>query len=153
MNSELEKKPKFETHPFLPSGEWEGFYCYHNNMQQHKMATNLRFVNSAISGSGTDDVAPFNWSGNYDLETFKLMTRKVYSTHQFAYKGDIDENGIWGIWESLVEPNRYPGFIHFRMTGGFHLWPKQIGKSSNQNAIENEESSEILREIFLEEFA
>lgn len=149
MKSNIINKPKLESHPFLPSGEWEGFYCYHNNMQQHKMATNLRFINSSITGSGTDDVAPFSWSGTYDMKTFKLSTRKVYSTHQFIYKGDIDENGIWGIWESAPASNDNPRLFTFKMTGGFHIWPKQLGSESNQNAIEEKSSSEILEEIFL----
>jgi len=153
MKSDIINKTKLETHPFLPSGEWEGFYCYQNNMQQHEMATNLRFINSSITGSGADDIAPFSWSGVNDLKAFKLITKKVYSTHQFIYNGDIDENGIWGIWESALSELNYPRMIPFKMTGGFHLWPKQLSKESNQNAIEDEKtSSKKLDEIFLKEF-
>ena len=107
----------------------------------------------AVDAAGTDDVAPFRWSGSYDLKLFKLTTKKVYATHQFIYKGDIDENGIWGIWESIQSGKSYPRMIPFKMTGGFHLWPKQVGHESNQNAIEEKASSEKLKEIFLEEFA
>ena len=152
MKSSIINRPNLESHPFLPSGEWEGFYCYHNNMHQHKMATHFRFINSSITGSGTDDVAPFSWSGTYDLKIFKFSTRKFYSTHQFLYKGDIDENGIWGIWESAPSSNDNKRIFAYRMTGGFHLWPRQLGKETNKNIIEEKTSSEILEDIFLTEF-
>ncbi len=141
-----------EAHPFLPSGEWEGFYCYGNSMQQHRMNTEFHFVNSEVTGFGTDDVAPFNWEGKYDLSSFKLVTRKLYGTHQFVYRGDIDENGIWGIWESSIEPQDPSNRFQIKMNGGFHLWPKENLLGFNW-VSQKTEQSEILKEIFLEEFA
>ena len=41
------------------------------------------------------------------------------------YKGDIDENGIWGIWDN--------GDIK----GGFHIWP--IRKDGFSEVINEEE--------------
>ncbi|MFH7002554.1 hypothetical protein [Flavobacterium bizetiae] len=70
------KDNKNETHHFLPSGEWEGFYCYSNSPHQHKMSIELSFTNSIVSGSGIDDVAPFRWNGSYNLEQFKLKMVK-----------------------------------------------------------------------------
>ena len=105
MNPDIKNKISLETHPLLPSGEWEGFYCYYNNMQQHKMSTNLRFINSSITGSGTDDIAPFRWSGSYDLKLFKLTTKKVYELALYSAPGpsldiwnfvDIIVCGLWG---------------------------------------------------------
>lgn len=60
------------------------------------MVIELNFKNGIVSGSGTDDVAPFTWKGKYDLEPMKIYMTKVYRTHTIEYKGDIDENGIWG---------------------------------------------------------
>jgi len=94
--SKYNKPSKTETHPLLPRGEWDGFYCYHYSPEQHKMQIELNFNNSIVTGSGVDDVAPFTWSGKYDLETFKLTMTKTYTTHQVFYKGDIDENGDLG---------------------------------------------------------
>ena len=97
------KKPQVEAHPLLPSGEWEGFYCYRQNSAQHKMFVELIFSNSSVSGSGIDDVAPFTWTGRYDIEKFKIQMTKHYLTHNVVYEGDIDENGIWGIWEIMYD--------------------------------------------------
>ncbi|QWX84649.1 hypothetical protein H0I23_03105 [Cellulophaga sp. HaHaR_3_176] len=84
-----------ESHELLPSGKWEGFYCFQNSPKQHKMAIELLFKNGKVNGSGIDDVAPFKWSGNYSLENFKIQLVKTYSSHSISYFGDIDENGIW----------------------------------------------------------
>jgi len=61
-----------ESHPRLPSGEWEGFYCYNYSPKQHKMFIELNFSNSIVTGSGIDDVAAFTLTGKYDLEKLKL---------------------------------------------------------------------------------
>ena len=43
----------------------------------------------------------------------KCNITKAYSSHTIHYKGDIDENGIWGFWSLSY------------MKGGFHIWPKE----------------------------
>ena len=130
-----------ETHPLLPSGEWEGFYCYHFSSEQHSMYIELMFSDLVVSGSGVDDIALFTWTGKYDLEKFKIEMTKHYSTHKVWYKGDIDENGIWGIWKT--------GFLN----GGFHIWPKKSKKETNSNASEEQAESEKLKKLFTEIFA
>lgn len=151
-------KEQFETHPHLPSGEWEGFYCYNNNPAQHKMHIELNFSKGIISGLGVDDVSSFTWKGKYDIEKFKADMTKHYSTHKVWYKGDIDENGIWGIWEIVHDLSKFPQFfvemikeqMKNESTGGFHIWPKK--RKANSNSVEAEAESEKLKEIFEEVF-
>ncbi len=155
---------KTETHPLLPSGEWEGFYCYHYSPQQHKMSTELMFSHAIVSGSGVDDVAPFTWMGKYSLDTFKIDMYKSYTTHEVFYKGDIDENGIWGNWEIFFDVNAYPKEMvayaqqyyqqaRQEMIGGFHIWPKKLGRGRNARSQSEKKESNILKEIYQEIFS
>ena len=149
-----------ESHPNLPSGEWEGFYCYGNSPEQHKMAIALTFQNGVVTGSGTDDVAPFTWKGKYDLDAMKVYMTKVYATHCIDYKGDIDENGIWGTWENseaiLDIRQRFSSNAQQRIlrtfgaqiSGGFHIWPKK--QNADTVAKEALAESDILKEIYEE---
>ena len=58
---------------------------------------------------------------------------KIYHTHTIDYKGDIDENGIWGIWDNG------------EIKGGFHIWP--IKKYSLSGVIiEKEEFDQLIKE-------
>lgn len=139
-----------ETNRFLPSGEWEGFYCYYGSQEQHKMEINLHFNNSIITGSGMDDIAPFRWQGSYQLDMLKLQMTKIYQTHEIFYRGDIDENGIWGMWENVIDHSQYsfsPKMMSMvleslksSLRGGFHIWPKKFNKNTNQEISEVEES-------------
>ena len=148
-----------ETHPLLPSCEWVGFYCYHQNSEQHKMLIELFFSNSIVSGSGVDDVAPFTWTGKYDIEKFKIVMTKHYVTHKVEYRGDIDENGIWGIWEIMHDYSKVSQHMaetikkafKNEITGGFHIWPKKSEQATNSDAREEEKKeSQKLKEIFVE---
>jgi len=153
-NSELEK------HPLLPSGAWEGFYCYNHSPQQHRMSIDLLFAEMKVSGSGIDDVAPFTWTGKYNVETYKLEMTKHYQSHKVWYRGDIDENGIWGMWEIAHDYSRFTHqqtqFVKTTLknviTGGFHIWPKKNTVTENENVMSEAESSEKLKEIFIEIF-
>ncbi len=153
----------FELHDLFPSGEWEGFYCYGDSNEQHKMAVDLFFQNGIVSGSGSDDIATFCWKGNYDLTTFKVSMTKIYPSHQIFYKGDADENGIWGMWENIDDIKKatemfdrdtidkhMPSF-KFIVKGGFHIWPK--GKNKNKNSaemvgvVESKKLSEMFKKV------
>lgn len=155
------KSDNLETHEFLPSGEWEGFYCYNNSPLQHKMSIQLRFSNNKITGSGIDDIEPFTWSGKYDLNDFKSTKTKSYSKHKILYKGDIDENGIWGIWENVVDISGIdPQFLKMakqlfkdEITGGFHIWPKKSKEATESITNEEKEKSTVLEELFIEYFS
>lgn len=153
-------KPKNnETHHFLPSGEWEGFYCYSHSPAQHKMSIELNFKNCIISGSGVDDINSFRWNGTYDLEQFKIQMVKKYATHIINYQGDIDENGIWGVWDN---PEDISGFADFApnvfqkikaMTkGGFHIWPKTSNSASKEEIREEIKESQKLNELYIKKF-
>ncbi len=102
-------------HPFLPSGEWSGFYLYGEGAAspRHDMDMWMKFTAAGIDGSGMDDVGFFTWQGTYQLESMTCSIMKFYSSHQVDYRGHIDENGIWGQW--TLGP----------IQGGFHLWPKK----------------------------
>lgn len=160
-SNDLIKNKKEEQHPLLPSGEWEGFYCYNFSPEQHKMEIELNFSNAVVSGSGTDDVAPFTWKGKYDLELFKIEMTKYYHSHTVFYRGDIDENGIWGTWEMGKPKGNIPDFIIETFNemfkelhiGGFHIWPKNNNSNSNHATSKSKAESEKLKEIFIEEFA
>ena len=116
-------------HPLLPSGDWEGFYVYQPGSEQHKMQMRMDFENGVINGSGIDDVAPYAWRGTYDLKTMTCEMTKIYPFPSIVYyRGNIDENGIWGNWELMGR------------TGGFHIWPKK------QKAAEDE-AAEIKAKI------
>jgi hypothetical protein len=155
------KNTNKETHHFLPSGEWEGFYCYSNSPVQHKMRIKLNFSNATVYGSGIDDVNTFTWNGNYSLETFLIKMIKTYVSHTIIYKGDIDENGIWGIWENPNNSNQnYQDFspeliqmFKSFMIGGFHIWPK-ASKNEAQEETKQEEihESKLVQKIFVENF-
>jgi hypothetical protein len=103
-----------EQHPLFPTGEWEGFYVYRN--QKHKMNFLLEFTNGEIRGRGTDGNGVFSWRGSYNKEELYCEMSKRDSRSQTVwYQGEVDENGIWGIW-------LHPPFGK----GGFHIWPKRI---------------------------
>lgn len=157
----IEQAQEEETHPLLPSGEWEGFYCYNHSPQQYEMAIELVFAEGQVSGSGIDNVASFTWKGQYELKELKIKMTKAYPTHQVFYRGDIDENGIWGTWELEQDFSQVPAHmiaavkraLAQHLVGGFHIWPKKTAKGAAANASTNEEESEKLKELFMEEFA
>jgi len=125
------------------------------------MLIELFFSNSIVSGSGVDDVSTFTWTGKYDIEKFKIAMTKHYATHKVMYRGDIDENGIWGTWELVHDYSQLSQKLVdsikevFKndLTGGFHIWPKKSAREMNRNTAEEEKESQKLKEIFLEVFA
>ncbi len=140
-----------EENKFLPSGEWEGFYCYPVKNEQHKMTLELHFSKNKITGSGSDDVGNFYWEGIYDLDVFKATLDKYYLKHSINYFGDIDENGIWGYW--LNNMSNFPADMTEMITqyqkdnkGGFHIWPKKINHEKNQEKLKE---SLILKKLMV----
>jgi len=115
-----------ETHPLLPSGDWEGFYTYQlgPDADKHRMKCSLTFRKGKVSGGGTDDVSTFSFKGTYYLDGLICKMNKQYSSHTVAYDGQIDENGIWGTW-SLKNTN-----------GGFHIWPVAKKQQEQKKAKE-----------------
>lgn len=127
-----------EDHPLFPSGEWEGFYTYAMGARadQHKMHFLLSFKENKVSGSGADDVGSFYWEGSYSKERMDCVMTKYYPTHSVFYKGQVDENGIWGTWE-----------ISF-YTGGFHIWPKAQQENQEAQALAIKEESNVREGLF-----
>ncbi len=127
-----------ESHPLFPSGEWEGFYTYATSSQasQHPMHLFLSFKNSVVTGGGSDDVGRFTWKGSYSKQQLECTITKNYSTHIVSYIGQVDENGIWGIWH-------LDG-----ISGGFHIWPKMTEQNQQVQAVEIQEES-IKEEVHL----
>lgn len=119
-----------ESNNLLPSGNWEGFYCYSSDTHKHKMEIELHFKSGKITGTGVDDVGAFHWSGSYDLVSFKATMVKHYTSHTVNYIGTIDENGIWGIWEIKQS--------YLSISGGFHIWPKKQEEGKIAVSVEEE---------------
>jgi hypothetical protein len=112
-----------EQHPYFPSGDWEGFYNDPRGRRpQDKMAMSLDFASGKVTGSGSDPVGAYIWSGTYDpkAETCQL-TKQYVGAHSVEYSGYADENGIWGKWG-----------IRSGRTGEFHIWPKKLGATDGE---------------------
>ena len=123
-----------ETHNLFPSGEWEGFYTYAKgpDATRHKMSFVLHFQNNIVTGHGNDDVAPFTWRGYYDKENLQCQMTKYYDTHTVFYDGNVDENGIWGMWT-----------IQDYLRGGFHIWPKKDSADEIEEEVVAEEEEKL----------
>jgi hypothetical protein len=120
-----------EQHPFFPSGEWEGFY--NDSRGRHpkgEMAMTLDFTNGHITGSGSDPVGSYTWTGTYDTKAETCRLTKTYlGAHSVDHTGYVDENGIWGKWK-----------IKIWKSGDFHIWPKKTGTTGadeNTNVAAN----------------
>ena len=143
----------YEDHPLLPSGQCEGFYCYHYNNVEHRIKTSLNFNEGKVLGSGVDDIAHFTLLGDYDIDKLKLVMLKSYTSHKVLYQGDIDENGIWGTWRidhkldqiiSKMSSSRKSAYLR-ESVGGFHLWPSS---KSQQNASQaTNEEYQVLQKL------
>ena len=127
-----------ESHPLFPSGEWEGFYTYATGSRaaQHPMHLFLLFKDNVVTGGGSDDVGRFTWRGSYSKQQLECIIRKHYSTHLVSYHGQVDENGIWGIWQMDG------------VSGGFHIWPKIAEQNQQAQAVATQEES-IREEVHL----
>lgn len=107
-----------EQHPNFPSGDWEGFY---NDLRcsrpRGEMTMTLDFSSDRVTGSGSDPVGVYTWSGTYDTRSETCQLTKTYvGAHSVEYSGYVDENGIWGKW--IIKKWR---------AGEFHIWPKKNG--------------------------
>lgn len=118
-----------ETHPLFSSGEWEGFYTYAfgPDATRHTMSCIFHFCKGIVTGQGIDDVSSFRWRGTYDTARLVCDMTKFYVGHNVHYQGNVDENGIWGIWRLEY------------LSGGFHLWRKQ-------QAVEHVEETAVVEE-------
>jgi len=156
----LNQNQEEESNPLLPSGDWDGFFCYNHTPKQYKMVIELAFGNNLISGSGIDDVAPFTWLGKYNLENYKIKMTKSYPTHKVYYMGNVDENGIWGTWKITLDNYNIPDDLKDILdvalkkehNGGFHIWPKKQKTETNSNELKQQHESQKLKDLFVEVF-
>ena len=125
-----------EMHPLFPSGAWEGFYTYATGPQadKHKMNCNLTFRQGKVKGSGTDDLSSFSLKGTYDLDSLVCEMAKHYPSHIVQYSGQVDENGIWGMWSLGTK------------SGGFHIWPKSK-KQKSEKVAKEEKKKEVSKKL------
>jgi hypothetical protein len=95
----------------------------------------LHFQKGKVTGSGSDDVGTFSWTGTYSTDTFHCKMTKRYPTHAVYYDGRADENGIYGTWT-----------IGGYYKGGFHIWIKNVEEEKavekKSTALELEEKKE-----------
>lgn len=126
------------TPNFLPDGPWTGFYEEYAKDGNFPMSCTLTFVDGLISGSGSDEVGTFTFSGTYTTSDYKVTMRKTYHTHSLLYEGDADENGIWGKWS-------FPAMKF--VSAGFHIWPKKGETESIEEELAIEEAIEDLLEV------
>ena len=123
---EASNKEKLEQHPNFRSGGWQGFYTYAQGpgADKNPMAFILEFKDGIILGSGSDPVGAFSWRGTYDVDQMTCIIIKSYlGKHEVFYEGNVDENGIWGMWKIMWT------------SGGFHIWPKG---HENENALKEQ---------------
>ena len=100
----------------FPSGDWYGFYTYHQHAGRHPMDIRFTFENGRISASGGDPIGEFVLTGDYCEKSRECHWIKRYlGAHAVSYQGFREGKGIWGTWE-LRESK-----------GGFHVWPVGTG--------------------------
>ena len=124
-----------ESPSFLPDGPWEGFYEEYDKPGNFPMACTFTFSDGLVTGSGSDEVGTFTFSGTYSTSDYKVVMKKSYHSHALAYEGHADENGIWGKWH-------FPA-LKF-VSAGFHLWPK---KGEAEQIAAEEEAEEAINEL------
>ena len=116
--SRTDHRPRTETDPRLPSGEWVGFFLQPTlTSARQGMELTLHFAAGRVRGEGRDVVGEFTVHGRYDLDANELSFVKGYrGQHNVDYRGFAElDKGIWGVW-------RLPGFDR----GGFHIWPRTM---------------------------
>lgn len=87
-----------------PSGPWEGFWVQEFYGRQPMREFELLFAGGNITGSGTDVIGRFTFSGAYDIQTGRvLMVKQYIGKHAVRYAGEPDGEGcIQGRWEIAV---------------------------------------------------
>jgi hypothetical protein len=106
--------PGVETDPRFPSGPWLGFWLQ-RRLGKQKMSLSLTFIDGRVTGSGSDVIGRFDFSGSYDLKSGRVVLTKQYAgAHRVDYQGANQDDGmwLWGIWRLPLD------------RGGWHLWPE-----------------------------
>ncbi len=84
----------------FPAGPRTCSYNYGRIAQKHRMDLGLVFVDSTISGDGSDDIGRFFVTGHFDETNGECSWTKTYiGGHDVFYRGLGEGKGIWGLWE------------------------------------------------------
>lgn len=106
------------------------------------MDMHLTFARGSIAGEGNDDLGVFFIRGKYDTSTKECYWTKNYpGSHDVFYRGFREGKGIWGKWELD------------RLTGGFHIWPRNEETGDLDAKAEQEASPVDVEAIGREEGA
>lgn len=109
----------------FPSGEWTGFFLQPDSRRRYGMELFLKFRDSSISGGGSDAIANFSMTGDYDVDAGRCLIVKQYlGAHRVLYTGCAACGGIVGRWQIPGNPPSW--------TGPFFLWPKAAGNLSER---------------------
>jgi hypothetical protein len=104
-----------------PSGAWRGFYSYGVG-DRHDMQLDLLFSGGMLAGDGMDDVGSFVMRGSYDPVSGACRWTKTYlGSHDVAYSGARDGNGIAGRWQLRTA------------SGTFRIWPGRRSDTVGEN--------------------
>lgn len=110
-----------------PSGAWRGFYSYAQG-DRHHMQLDLLFSGGILAGDGVDDIGSFIINGSYDSLSGACRWTKIYiGSHDVAYSGARDGNGIAGTWQLGSGQ------------GAFRIWPAR-----GSEGVGEEEYEELL---------
>jgi hypothetical protein len=118
-----------ETDTRFPTGPWTGFFLQCWLPGRHRMVLDLHFDAGRLQASGTDDVGPFTFDGEYDPADGKCSWIKQYTgRHSIRYRGANEGHGIWGVWELP----QLGGLFMDR--GVFHIWPEGMAPTEEAEA-------------------
>ncbi|MFT6336149.1 MAG: hypothetical protein ACI86M_000955 [Saprospiraceae bacterium] len=101
------------------------------------MSCTHTFTDGIVSGSRSDEVGIFTFSGTYSKE-YQVSMKKTHQTHTLLYEGNADENGVWGKWSFLA--------MKF-VSAGFHIWSKKGEAESIEEELEIKQVIEELLEV------
>ncbi|MBC8064365.1 MAG: hypothetical protein H7Y17_06010 [Chlorobia bacterium] len=113
------------------SGPWVGFWI--QGLVRGNMGLRLSCKSGKIVGSGTDRVGSFKISGRY-LISGKVEFTKRYTWHSVHYKGQWDDQMIYGDW-----------VIDFEDSGLFEIWPESENQALGEVSIESEQTLELVK--------
>ncbi len=125
-----------------PSGEWVGYYTYHDKPTKCPMHLTLNFAQGNIRGAGIDNPGHFVIEGSYDDINFRARWAKRYiGKHSVEYEGTCRDGEIIGSWH-LTQSIRGPGVSTH---GEFRIWALPGEQYGDDEPLQSILEKEILR--------